>query len=198
MILREKRELEQVHLCLGSRGFPQQGDERYAAALFNTILGGGMSSRLFQRIREKEGLVYTVMSYHNGYVNGGYEAIYAACAPKNLKRVLDMTLAEMRLIKQRRRDRRGAELGEAAPQRIDPAVARIDGQPDVRARPAGVLLRPPVLPRRDHRGHRCRDARRHRQRRRTRSSIPIRCRSRSLGNLKSPGISTDMLRQAVA
>ena len=67
MILREKRELEQVHLCLGSRGFPQQGDERYAAALFNAILGGGMSSRLFQRIREKEGLVYTVMSYHNGY-----------------------------------------------------------------------------------------------------------------------------------
>ena len=99
VILRAKRELEQVHLCLGSRGFPQQGDERYAAALFNAILGGGMSSRLFQKIREKEGLVYTVMSYHNGYVNGGYEAIYAACAPKNLKRVLDMTLAEMRLIK---------------------------------------------------------------------------------------------------
>ena len=99
VILREKRELEQVHLCLGSRGFPQQGDERYAAALFNAILGGGMSSRLFQRIREKMGLVYTVMSYHNGYVNGGYEAIYAACAPKNLKRVLDMTLAEMRMIK---------------------------------------------------------------------------------------------------
>jgi predicted Zn-dependent peptidase len=99
VILREKRELEQVHLCLGSRGFPQQGNERYAAALFNAIFGGGMSSRLFQRIREKEGLVYTVMSYHNGYVNGGYEAIYAACAPKNLKRVIDVTLEEMRKIR---------------------------------------------------------------------------------------------------
>ena len=99
VILREKRELEQVHLCLGSRGFPQQVDERYAAALFNAILGGGMSSRLFQRIREKEGLVYTVTSYHNGYLHGGYEAVYAACAPKNLKRVLDMTLEEMRKIK---------------------------------------------------------------------------------------------------
>jgi predicted Zn-dependent peptidase len=99
VILREKRELEQVHVCLGSRGFPQQGSERYAAALFNTVLGGGMSSRLFQRIREKEGLVYTVMSYHNGYLNGGYEAVYAACAPKNLKRVLSMTLEEMRNIK---------------------------------------------------------------------------------------------------
>ena len=95
MILREKRELEQVHLCLGSRGFPQQGQERYAAALFNAVLGGGMSSRLFQRIREQEGLVYSIASYHNGYLHGGYEAVYAACAPRNLKRVLDLTLAEM-------------------------------------------------------------------------------------------------------
>ncbi len=99
VILREKRELEQVHLCLGSRGYPQQNNERYAAALFNTVLGGGMSSRLFQRIREKEGLVYSVLSYHNGYFNGGYQAVYAACAPKNLKRVLSLTLAEMSRIK---------------------------------------------------------------------------------------------------
>jgi predicted Zn-dependent peptidase len=99
VILREKRELEQVHLCLGSRGFPQQGHERYAAALFNATLGGSMSSRLFQRIREQEGLVYSVASYHNGYLHGGYEAIYAACAPKNLRRVLDLTLAEMREIR---------------------------------------------------------------------------------------------------
>jgi predicted Zn-dependent peptidase len=99
VILREKRELEQVHLCLGSRGFPQQGHERYAAALFNAVLGGGMSSRLFQRIREQEGLVYSIASYHNGYLHGGYEAVYAACAPRNLKRVLDLTLAEMKKIK---------------------------------------------------------------------------------------------------
>jgi predicted Zn-dependent peptidase len=99
ILLREKHELEQVHLCLGSRGYPQQGDERYAAALFNTVLGGGMSSRLFQRIREKEGLVYSVLSYHNGYLHGGYEAVYAACAPKNLRRVLSLTLDEMRTIK---------------------------------------------------------------------------------------------------
>lgn len=99
VILREKRELEQVHLCLGSRGFPQQRDERYAAALFNAVLGGGMSSRLFQKIREQEGLVYSVASFHNGYLHGGYEAVYAACAPKNLRRVLDLTLAEMRTIK---------------------------------------------------------------------------------------------------
>jgi len=99
VIFKEKRELEQVHLCLGSRGYPQQFNERYAAALFNTILGGGMSSRLFQRIREKEGLVYAVTSYHNGYLHGGYEAVYAACAPKNLRRVLNITLEEMKKFK---------------------------------------------------------------------------------------------------
>jgi predicted Zn-dependent peptidase len=100
VVVREKRELEQVHLCLGSRGYPQQRQERYAAALFNTILGGGMSSRLFQRVREKEGLVYTVTSYHTGYLHGGYQAVYAACNPKNLRKVLDITLQEMKQIKQ--------------------------------------------------------------------------------------------------
>jgi len=99
VIIREKKELEQVHLCLGSRGYPQQNHERYAAALFNAILGGGMSSRLFQRVREQEGLVYSIASYHNGYLHGGYEAVYAACAPKNVRRVLDSTLEEMRKIK---------------------------------------------------------------------------------------------------
>ncbi|HXI12559.1 MAG TPA: pitrilysin family protein [Thermoanaerobaculia bacterium] len=99
VVVRQKKELEQVHLCLGSKGFPQQVEERYAAALFNIVLGGGMSSRLFQRVREKEGLVYTVMSYHNGYLNGGYEAVYAACKPKNVERVLELTLGEMKKIK---------------------------------------------------------------------------------------------------
>ncbi len=99
LLLRRKRELEQVHLCIGTEGFAQQREERYAAALFNTILGGGMSSRLFQKIREQEGLVYNVLSYHNGHLNGGYEAVYAACNPKNLEKVLDLTLAEMRGVK---------------------------------------------------------------------------------------------------
>jgi len=99
VIVRKKTELEQAHLMLGSRGYPQQDEARYAAALLNTILGGGMSSRLFQRIREQEGLVYSIVSYHNGYLNGGYEAVYAACAPKNVRRVLDLTLSEMKKVK---------------------------------------------------------------------------------------------------
>ncbi|MFA6958206.1 MAG: pitrilysin family protein [Thermoanaerobaculia bacterium] len=106
VVLRRKKELEQVHLLLGSRGLPQQSDARFAAAIYNAVLGGGMSSRLFQRVREKEGLAYAIASYHNGYLNGGYQAVYAATNPKNLKRLLDVVFEEMRLI---RRDGATAE-----------------------------------------------------------------------------------------
>lgn len=97
--LRQKNELEQVHLLLGMNGIPQESEDRFAAALFNAILGGGMSSRLFQKIREKAGLVYTVTAYHTAHRKAGYEAIYAACAPKNIRKVVDLTLAELRLIR---------------------------------------------------------------------------------------------------
>ncbi len=99
VVLRRKKELEQVHLLLGSRGLPQQSSRRFAAAVYNTVLGGGMSSRLFQKVREKEGLAYSVASYHNGYLNGGYQAVYAATNPKHLERLLDLVFAEMRTIR---------------------------------------------------------------------------------------------------
>ena len=93
---RQKAELEQVHMLLGMAGIPQDSEDRFAAALFNATLGGGMSSRLFQEIREKAGLVYTVTSYHTGHRKGGYESVYAACAPKNVRKVVDLTLHELR------------------------------------------------------------------------------------------------------
>ncbi len=161
LLLRQKRELEQVHLCIGTEGFAQQREERYAAALFNTVLGGGMSSRLFQKIREQEGLVYNVLSYHNGHLHGGYEAVYAACNPKNLKRVLDLTLAEMRKIKAEGVTREEMDVRQAAPQGLDPPLARVDRQQNVGDRATGVLLRPAVLPGRDHRAHRGRLPRGH-------------------------------------
>jgi predicted Zn-dependent peptidase len=72
---------------------------RYAGALFDTVLGGGMSSRLFQQVRERRGLVYTIGSSLNAYSAGGYESISAACASKNLPRVVDVTLAELSKLK---------------------------------------------------------------------------------------------------
>ena len=62
VVTRSKKELEQVHLCLGSRAYPQAHRDRYASYILNTVLGGSMSSRLFQNVREKRGLVYSISS----------------------------------------------------------------------------------------------------------------------------------------
>ncbi len=74
---REERDLEQVHLILGFEGVPYRDDDYYAAAVTSTVLGGGMSSRLFQEIREKRGLVYSIYSFNPGYIDGGLFGIYA-------------------------------------------------------------------------------------------------------------------------
>lgn len=97
--VRSRRGLEQAHVCLGVTGPSQASDRRYAASLLDIVLGGGMSSRLFQEVREKRGLAYSVASSLNSYRLGGYETITAACAPKNLARVLDVTLRELKKLK---------------------------------------------------------------------------------------------------
>jgi predicted Zn-dependent peptidase len=97
--VKSRRGLEQAHVCLGVEGPPQGSGRRFAAHLLDIVLGGGMSSRLFQEVREKRGLVYSVASSLNSYRLGGYETIYAACAPKNLARVLEVTLRELRKLK---------------------------------------------------------------------------------------------------
>lgn len=197
VVLRQKRELEQVHLCLGSKGFPQQDEGRYAAALFNTILGGGMSSRLFQRIREKEGLVYSVTSYHNGYMHGGYEAVYAACNPRNLKRVLNITLEEMRKVRTSgvteveltaaKRHLKGSILLslESTISRMS-AIARQEYYFGRQYTPDEIIA--------------CIDAVTMEDIKDIAKSVvdPESMSLTLLGNLKDPGISTDMLRQAVA
>jgi predicted Zn-dependent peptidase len=109
--LRSRRGLEQVHVCLGVAGPSQGSERRFAASLLDIVLGGGMSSRLFQEVREKRGLAYSVASSLNSYRLGGYETITAACAPKNLARVLDVTLREMKKLK--RESVRKNELGWA-------------------------------------------------------------------------------------
>ena len=97
--VRTRRGLEQVHVCLGVAGPAQASSRRFAASLLDIVLGGGMSSRLFQEVREKRGLVYSIGSALSAYRLGGYECISAACAPKNLPRVLEVTLRELRKLK---------------------------------------------------------------------------------------------------
>ena len=70
------KDLEQVHLCFGAPGVAQLDEDRYPAHLLNSALGGGMSSRLFQEVREKRGKAYTVYSFLNSYRDAGYFGVY--------------------------------------------------------------------------------------------------------------------------
>jgi len=97
--LRRREGLDQVHVCLGVEAPSQTSRRRYAAALLDTVLGGGMSSRLFQEVREKRGLAYSIGSSLNSYRLGGYETVSAACAPRNLPRLIEVTLRELRKLK---------------------------------------------------------------------------------------------------
>jgi predicted Zn-dependent peptidase len=98
--LRSRSGLDQVHVCLGVEAPSQASRRRYAAALLDIALGGGMSSRLFQEVREKRGLAYSIGSSLNAYRLAGYETVSAACAPKNLDRLIEVTLRELRKLKQ--------------------------------------------------------------------------------------------------
>jgi predicted Zn-dependent peptidase len=82
------RRTEQAHLLLGSVGLGRLDDARYAAAVLDAAVGGGMSSRLFQEIREKRGLVYSVGSALTHYAGTGVFSVYAGCAPKRVPEVL--------------------------------------------------------------------------------------------------------------
>ncbi|HEY1249699.1 MAG TPA: pitrilysin family protein [Thermoanaerobaculia bacterium] len=93
--LQRRRSLEQAHVCLGMAAPPFTSPRRFASSLLDVVLGGGMSSRLFQEVREKRGLAYSIGSSLHAYRQAGYQAISAACATKNLERLLEVTLAEL-------------------------------------------------------------------------------------------------------
>ena len=99
VLLTARRGLEQVHVCFGTQGPSQASERRFATNLLDIILGGGMSSRLFQEVREKRGLAYSIASSLSSYRLGGYETVSAACAPKNLARLLEVTLRELARLK---------------------------------------------------------------------------------------------------
>jgi predicted Zn-dependent peptidase len=87
--------LEQVHLCLGTTGVSQTAPERYAAHLLNTALGGGMSSRLFQEVRERRGLAYSVYSFLSAYRDAGYLGVYVGTSAESVREVIDVVLREL-------------------------------------------------------------------------------------------------------
>jgi len=90
------RETEQTHLVCGLRALPALDPDRYALTVLNQVLGGGMSSRLFQEIRESRGLAYSVFSYHASFDDAGYLAIYAGTAPERVPETLEVIDSELR------------------------------------------------------------------------------------------------------
>ncbi len=98
------KDLEQVHICLGTKGMSITDPRRFAYSLMNTILGGNMSSRLFQEIREKRGLAYSVYSYVSSFADTGMFGAYAGVAPVNIKQSIQLILREISRIKEMRVD----------------------------------------------------------------------------------------------
>ena len=89
------RKTEQAHLVLGMPGVHRTDDRRWALGVLAAVLGGGMSSRLFQEVREKRGLAYSVYSYASQYADAGSFGVYAGCQPKKLREVLALCRAEI-------------------------------------------------------------------------------------------------------
>ncbi len=89
------RDLEQTHICLGVQGLPQNHVDRYGTYLLNTILGGNMSSRLFQKVREDLGMAYSVYSYHHNHSDSGAFVVYAGTSAENAPLVTHTILEEL-------------------------------------------------------------------------------------------------------
>ncbi|MBI3988543.1 MAG: insulinase family protein [candidate division NC10 bacterium] len=96
----EARDTSQVHLCLGVETLPYAHEDRYALYLLNAILGASMSSRLFQEIRERRGLVYSIYSYQSSYRDAGLLVVYAGCSSESFGQVVDLIKAEWRRLKE--------------------------------------------------------------------------------------------------
>jgi predicted Zn-dependent peptidase len=98
--LEAKRDLEQVHVCIGVPSYPLAHAGRFGVAVMNNLLGGGMSSRLFQNIREKLGLAYAVFSELTPYSDAGMMTVYAGTARETVGQVIDLIVKEFRDLKE--------------------------------------------------------------------------------------------------
>jgi predicted Zn-dependent peptidase len=95
-----KKETEQAHLCLGYKGLPVGDDKVYSLIVLNNILGGSMSSRLFQEVREQRGLAYSVFSYHSSYEDTGMMTIYAGTGSQQLDTLYETIQQALAQLKQ--------------------------------------------------------------------------------------------------
>jgi len=94
------KETEQYHVSLGSLGIPARSEDRYAMAALNNVLGGGMSSRLFQEVREKRGLAYAVYSYHQGYSDAGAIKTYVGSTTGNVEEAVRVIAEQLHRVRE--------------------------------------------------------------------------------------------------
>ncbi|MGK5548819.1 M16 family metallopeptidase [Streptomyces sp. URMC 127] len=124
------RKTEQAHVVLGMPGLARTDDRRWALGVLNTALGGGMSSRLFQEVREKRGLAYSVYSYTSGYADCGLFGVYAGCRPGQVHDVLKIC-----------RDELGKVASEGLPdEEISRAVGQLAGSTVLGLEDTGALM----------------------------------------------------------
>jgi len=95
IVVNQSKDLEQAHICIGGPGISQVDPLRFAAYVMNTAVGGGMSSRLFQEVREKRGRVYSIYSFISSFIDCGYFGIYAGTNPEWVDEVIEVTLGEI-------------------------------------------------------------------------------------------------------
>jgi predicted Zn-dependent peptidase len=93
------KDIEQVHFTLGTTGSAMNDERRWAYIVLNTMLGGSMSSMLFQEAREERGLVYSIYSFLYAYRDSGALAIYTACTPENVNKTLEVISTQMKRLK---------------------------------------------------------------------------------------------------
>jgi predicted Zn-dependent peptidase len=94
------KETEQYHVAMGSLGIPASSDDRFAMSALNNVLGGGMSSRLFQEVREKRGLAYAVYSYHQGYSDAGAAKMYVGSTTGNVEEAVKVIAEQLDVIRE--------------------------------------------------------------------------------------------------
>src|SRR5437868_8896665 len=98
--MRNKKSLEQVQICIGVPSHPISHERRYASYVLNTLLGGGMSSRLFQNVRERQGLAYAIFSELNPYRDTGCLSVYAGTSAESAAKVVESIMGEFRNLKE--------------------------------------------------------------------------------------------------
>ena len=147
----QRKDTEQYHVCLGAPGISRSDRRRFAASLLDAILGGSASSRLFQEIREKRGMAYSVYSFVSQYTDTGQIGIYVGTREDNLGDALAIAARADRRHRRRQPRRERARAREGEPQGADPALDGVDLDPHEPARQVADHRHGAALARAHHR-----------------------------------------------